>query len=353
RVRLGRRSAKRRAPARCRRGLLPRRRVAVDGPGRGARGAARRGAERDADGRLARIRRGRVTARSRRREARLRRRGTVGCGAREPVGARSRARHDESRAASRRDRDLRRWTGPSELRLSGRAAPRGAGAAAGRGGADPRAQRVAAAPAARRRSLRAGLRTPSRPGTPARGRGANACHGDVCCRAPGGAGSAARGLAGRGASAVMERIDADVRRELARFDDLPPAKLQRIVEIWPEAVGPTIAANAWPARLARDDTLHVATSSSVWAFELGQLSEQIAEKLGADAPDRLRFAAGHLPESSPEPPSGPSPTSLRPAPEDERAAAEVVAGIDDEDLRKKVAKAAALSLARLRSDRCF
>ena len=151
----------------------------------------------------------------------------------------------------------------------------------------------------------------------------------------------------------MERIDADVRRELARFDDLPPAKLQRIVEIWPEAVGPTIAANAWPARLARDDTLHVATSSSVWAFELGQLSEQIAEKLGADAPDRLRFAAGHLPEWSPEPPSGPSLTSLRPAPEDERAAAEVVAGIDDEDLRKKVAKAAALSLARLRSDRCF
>ena len=29
-----------------------------------------------------------------------------------------------------------------------------------------------------------------------------------------------------------------------------------------------IAANAWPARIARDGTLHVATSSSAWAFEL-------------------------------------------------------------------------------------
>src|SRR5207253_2653953 len=156
-----------------------------------------------------------------------------------------------------------------------------------------------------------------------------------------------------GSGAVMERIDADVRRELARFEDLPSARLQRIVEVWPGAVGPTIAATAWPARLARDGTLHVATSSSVWAFELSQLSDQLAEGLGDDAPPRLRFAVGHVLESSTEPLAEPSRAVGRPAPEDERAAAELVAGIDDDDLRKKVAKAAALSLAERRSDRRF
>ena len=45
-----------------------------------------------------------------------------------------------------------------------------------------------------------------------------------------------------------------------------------------------VAANAWPARIARDGTLHVNTSSSAWAFELGQLAptilERLSEKLG-------------------------------------------------------------------------
>src|SRR5690349_9590766 len=103
----------------------------------------------------------------------------------------------------------------------------------------------------------------------------------------------------------MERLERDIHRELGRFDGLPPAQLQRLVEIWAEAVGETIAANAWPARLARDGTLHVATSSSVWAFELAQLAPQILEKLGDDAPKALRFALGHLPE--PSPPADPEP----------------------------------------------
>jgi Dna[CI] antecedent, DciA len=151
----------------------------------------------------------------------------------------------------------------------------------------------------------------------------------------------------------MERLEADVRRELARFDGLPPAQLMRIVELWPAAVGETIAANAWPARLGRDGTLHVATSSSVWAFELAQLAPQILELLGDDAPRALRFALGHLPE--PAAPADPEPLRerLAPAPEDEFAARGLVAEIDDEDLRKIVAKAVALSLARRRYDRRF
>ena len=61
-----------------------------------------------------------------------------------------------------------------------------------------------------------------------------------------------------------------------------------------------VAANAWPARIARDGTLHVNTSSSAWAFELGQLApdDPRAAARGArrGAPKALRFAPGHLPE---------------------------------------------------------
>src|SRR5690348_12204545 len=77
-----------------------------------------------------------------------------------------------------------------------------------------------------------------------------------------------------------------------------------VVEAWPRLVGEQVAANAWPARIARDGTLHVNASSSAWAFELGQLEGEILprlrEALGAAAPKRLRFAPGPLPEPSPE-----------------------------------------------------
>src|SRR5262249_25268728 len=114
-----------------------------------------------------------------------------------------------------------------------------------------------------------------------------------------------------------------------------------------------IAANAWPARVGRDGTLHVATSSSVWAFELAQLAPQILERLGDESPTALRFALGHLPATAP-PPSAEAPRErVRTERADEQAAEQLVVGIDDEDLRKMVAKAAALSLARRRYDRGF
>ena len=61
-----------------------------------------------------------------------------------------------------------------------------------------------------------------------------------------------------------------------------------------------VAANAWPARIARDGTLYVNTSSSTWAFELGQLApailEQLHQALGKGVPKALKFVPGHLPE---------------------------------------------------------
>ena len=74
-----------------------------------------------------------------------------------------------------------------------------------------------------------------------------------------------------------ERIGDDVRRELARFG--PAAGMTEIVRAWPGAMGDQIMRNAWPARLARDGKLHVATSSSAWAFELAQLESKLLARL--------------------------------------------------------------------------
>ena len=130
-----------------------------------------------------------------------------------------------------------------------------------------------------------------------------------------------------------------------------------IVRAWPEAVGETVARNAWPARLARDGTLHVHASSATWAFELGRLAETILEglraSLGEGAPPALRFAPGPVPEPAPPTPSEDSAGGLEIGPEDRLAAAERVAAIEDEALRELVARAAAASLARARSDRRF
>jgi hypothetical protein len=153
----------------------------------------------------------------------------------------------------------------------------------------------------------------------------------------------------------MKKISSEVASELGRFG--PAAGMVRIVEAWPGSVGPTIARNAWPARLARDGTLHVATSSSSWAFELAQLEPDVLERLraatGRDAPTKLRFAVGKLPELGPEDGDRGERRVATPGPEQLRQAEELAAGIGDEELRKVVAKAAAQSLARGGDGRAF
>jgi hypothetical protein len=146
----------------------------------------------------------------------------------------------------------------------------------------------------------------------------------------------------------MEPIGADVRREVGRFG--PALGVAEIVAAWPEVAGAAVARNAWPARVARDGTLQVATSSSAWAYELAQLAPELLGRLraalGPDAPTGLRFAPGRLPESGAEgageaPPAGP-----QAGPEELRLADALTAGIADEELRALVARAAAASLAR-------
>jgi predicted nucleic acid-binding Zn ribbon protein len=149
-------------------------------------------------------------------------------------------------------------------------------------------------------------------------------------------------------SKSLEPLGDAVQHELGRFGR--GGAIAEIVNVWPQAVGESIARNAWPARIARDGTLHVATSSSTWAFELGLLESDIRERLsaalGPDVPASLRFAPGRLPE----PPRDPAETRPRapaePTPAQQAEGERLTAQIEDQNLRKVVARAAAASLAK-------
>ena len=150
-----------------------------------------------------------------------------------------------------------------------------------------------------------------------------------------------------------ERIGDDVKKELGRFG--PVAGMAELVGVWPSLVGEQIAKNAWPARFARDGTLHVATSSSAWAFELSQLAPQLLgrlqEALGGVAPQAIRFVPGKLPDEPNRVVEERAQRVVEPSPEDVERAFELAARIEDESLREVVAKTAAQSLARASDDR--
>jgi hypothetical protein len=147
---------------------------------------------------------------------------------------------------------------------------------------------------------------------------------------------------------LPERLRGDVERELARFG--PQAGMSDLVAAWPAAVGAAIARNAWPARIARDGTVIVHAADSVWAFELGQRAGEIAARLGAT---RLRFVPGPLPEPAAEEPAKARRDAPRPGPREREEAARLVAGLENDELRKIVAKTVALGLARAATDRFF
>jgi hypothetical protein len=151
----------------------------------------------------------------------------------------------------------------------------------------------------------------------------------------------------------MQRIGSEVRRELGRFGSA--GAMTDLVAAWPGAVGETVTANAWPARIARDGTLHVNAASSTWAFELQQLEDEISSRLrgalGEAAPARLRFTPGPLPELPPPAESEARRPPPEPTLEQAREAHEWAAGIESENLRKTVEKAARMSLASAADDR--
>ena len=113
-----------------------------------------------------------------------------------------------------------------------------------------------------------------------------------------------------------------------------------MVARWPAVAGAAIARNAWPARIARDGTLHVSTADSVWAFELAHAAAELARRLGVPA---VRFGPGPLPshDDLPERPRLPRPTR-----EQEARAAEIAAPIAHEEVRRTVQRAALSGLLR-------
>jgi hypothetical protein len=155
----------------------------------------------------------------------------------------------------------------------------------------------------------------------------------------------------------VERVGDEVARELARSGSRDVIPLAAVTAVWPEVVGAAVSRRAWPLRMARDRTLHVATESATWAHELdllgGEILERLTSRLGDDAPAKLRFAVGPVPEpleASPPIEHPPVPPAENP-PETESQAAAAAAAIDDPELRELVARAARASLHRARSGR--
>jgi hypothetical protein len=155
----------------------------------------------------------------------------------------------------------------------------------------------------------------------------------------------------------MERIGESVGKELSRSGGGAGATLGEITAVWPTAVGDAVSRQAWPLRVSRDGTLHVATSSSTWAFELDRLAPEIEERLqsllGPAAPPKIRFRVGPIPEPGGpiDEASGVPPAPPETTPETVAEAAAIAAEIEDPELRELVARAVRGSLARARSGR--
>jgi hypothetical protein len=142
----------------------------------------------------------------------------------------------------------------------------------------------------------------------------------------------------------MDPIGEEIRSELRRVG--ADSGAGDVVTAWPAAVGEEIARNAWPARTQPDGTLVVHVRDSIWGFELTQRASEISGRL----PGRpsLRFVPGPLPDTTPEPPPS---TPVEATPRQARQAAELVAGIEDPNLRESVAKVIKAALARAPDDR--
>jgi predicted nucleic acid-binding Zn ribbon protein len=145
----------------------------------------------------------------------------------------------------------------------------------------------------------------------------------------------------------VDPLGDSLQRELRALG--PNAAIGETTEAWPAAVGAEIARNAWPARFQRDGTLVVHARDSIWAFELGHRAAEISARLPGRPP--LKFVPGPLPEpGAPEEAVQEPPAATL---EERRQAAEWAASIEDEELRKAVARAAAASLARRSDSRRF
>jgi hypothetical protein len=142
----------------------------------------------------------------------------------------------------------------------------------------------------------------------------------------------------------VEPVGDQIRAELSRVG--VDSGAGDALTAWPFAVGEEIARNAWPARTQPDGTLVVHVRDAIWGFELTQRAGEISGRLPGRP--RLKFTPGPLPDTAPE--TAPS-SPLEVSPEHAREAADLTAGIEDQDLRESVAKAIKAGLARTPDNR--
>ncbi len=126
----------------------------------------------------------------------------------------------------------------------------------------------------------------------------------------------------------------------------------RLMQAWPQIVGPQIAAHAAPTEV-RANTLRVVVDSSTWLHELTLLKPILIEKLrrssgGAIVRDVL-FTIGEPPSvSRPQPPPAPLRESIRPA--DQALLDAALAPLDDPVLKDSARRLVLRALTDPRRD---
>jgi predicted nucleic acid-binding Zn ribbon protein len=129
----------------------------------------------------------------------------------------------------------------------------------------------------------------------------------------------------------------------------PVLREARALTLWPEVVGPQLAA-ATRAENVREGVLSVVTRTSSWAFELTFHKERILKalnaRLGRGTVRDIRFRVGCPDEPEAPPPPAPIPPAaeLAATPLSDESAAAIAAAVaahSDPDLRVRVAEALA------------
>jgi len=121
----------------------------------------------------------------------------------------------------------------------------------------------------------------------------------------------------------------------------------RLIQAWPDIVGPQIAAHTLPAEV-RAKTLWVVVDSSPWLHELTLLKPVLIDKLarwgGRALIHDVRFRIGDVPRVERPRPSEAPPTALNPT--DAALLEDVLAPLSDPDLKASVRRLFARTLSR-------
>ena len=116
--------------------------------------------------------------------------------------------------------------------------------------------------------------------------------------------------------------------------------------VWADAVGEALARVSQPARVARDGVLVVHAVDAAWThaitLERRTILRRLAERLGDAAPTELRVEIGPISVAAVVEESAP----IQILPEARTRAAEIAAGVADDELRAVLERAIAKSLSR-------